>query len=257
MIDRITPDWPAPANVSAMFTTRNIRSVVENKNSYAGLNLASHVGDYPQVVQLNRNQLRQYLPDHPRWLTQIHGSRAVWVDSDAQTLEADAAMSHCPGVVCAVLVADCLPVLLCDTAGSVVGVVHAGWRGLAGGVIENTVRELRRYSRGDQIIAWLGPAIGPQHFEVGDEVREVFAEYDRQAAHAFLPGKVPGKWYANLFKLARQRLAHAGINQVYGGDVCTFSNPEKFYSYRRDGKTGRMAGLLWMAQPSDNAAGQG
>ncbi|MCC6917201.1 peptidoglycan editing factor PgeF [Nitrosomonas sp.] len=251
MIDRIVPDWPAPANISAMFTTRNIQPAAGNRNSHAGLNLASHVDDDPLIVQQNRNQLRQYLPDSPRWLTQVHGSRAVWVDPDTQTFEADAAMSRCPGVVCAVLVADCLPVLLCDTAGSVVGIVHAGWRGLAGGVIENTLGELRKYSRSEQIIAWLGPAIGPQHFEVGNEVREVFVGHDRYAARAFLPGKEHGKWYANLFELARQRLSHVGVSQVYGGDICTFSNPEKFYSYRRDGKTGRMAGLLWMNPSSD------
>lgn len=251
MIDWIVPDWPAPANVDAMFTTRNI-GAAENRGIYAGLNLASHVDDDPLIVQQNRNQLRQYLPDHPRWLTQIHGSQPVWVDSSNETLEleADAAMSRRPGVVCAVLVADCLPVLLCDMAGSVVGVAHAGWRGLAGGIIENTVRELRRFSSSDRIIAWLGPAISSRHFEVGDEVREVFTQYDHRAACAFLPGKKAGKWYANLFDLARQRLSHAGVNQVYGGDLCTFSNPEQFYSYRRDGKTGRMAGLLWMTQPA-------
>lgn len=251
MIDQIVPDWSAPANIRAMFTTRNI-GAAENRGVYADLNLANHVDDDPLIVQQNRNQLRQYLPDHPRWLTQVHGSRPVWVDSDNnETFEADAAMSRCPGVVCAVLVADCLPVLLCDMAGSVVGIAHAGWRGLAGGIIENTVRELRKFSHSNQIIAWLGPAISARHFEVGDEVREIFTKYDYRAACAFLPGRENGKWYANLSDLARQRLSHVGINHIYGGDLCTFSNPEQFYSYRRDGKTGRMAGLLWIALPAE------
>ncbi|SFU64761.1 conserved hypothetical protein [Nitrosomonas eutropha] len=251
MIDRIVPDWPSPANVCAMFTTRNTGAAVTERGAYTGLNLAVHVDDDPHAVQLNRNQLRQYLPDHPRWLTQVHGSRAIWVDSDSEALEGDAAMSRYPGVVCAVLVADCLPVLLCDMAGSVVGVAHAGWRGLAKGIIESTVQALREFSHSDQIIAWFGPAISSQHFEVGDEVRTIFTEYDFQAARAFFPGKEKGKWYADLSDLARQRLSHAGVSQIYGGNLCTYSNPEKFYSYRRDRKTGRMAGLLWMTQFPD------
>ncbi|MXS86200.1 peptidoglycan editing factor PgeF [Nitrosomonas sp. HPC101] len=254
MIDRIVPDWPSPANVSAMFTTRNTGAAVAGRNAYAGLNLAAHVDDDPRAVQLNRNQLRQYLPDPPRWLTQVHGSRPIWVDSENETLEGDAAMSRHPGVVCAVLVADCLPVLLCDRAGSVVGAVHAGWRGLARGVIENTIQTLREFSHSEHIIAWLGPAISSRHFEVGDEVRTLFTEYDHQAAHAFFPGKEKGKWHADLFALARQRLAHAGVSRIYGGNLCTYSNPEKFYSYRRDGKTGRMAGLLWMTQFPDSGS---
>ncbi|WP_292979424.1 peptidoglycan editing factor PgeF [Nitrosomonas sp.] len=248
-MERIVPDWPAPANVNALFTTRNIGAVTKSQGIYAGLNLANHVDDDPLIVQQNRSQLRQYLPEDPCWLTQVHGTKSIWVDSGNETLEADAAMSRHPGVVCAVLVADCLPVMLCDQAGSVVGVAHAGWRGLAGGVIENTVKELRKFSHSDQLMAWLGPAISSRYFEVGDEVRTRFAEYDPQAVCAFLPGKEKGKWYANLFDLARQRLRHSGVEQVYGGNYCTFSDPEKFYSYRRDGKTGRMAGLLWLAQP--------
>jgi len=248
MIDWIVPDWSAPVNVSAMFTTRNIKGMAGERGPYTGLNLATHVGDDLHTVQLNRDYLSKYLPASPHWLNQVHGSRPVWVDSDSEILEGDAAMSQHPGVVCAILVADCLPVLLCDTAGSVVGVAHAGWRGLAAGIIENTIQELRRFSHGDQIIAWLGPAISSQYFEVGDEVRTIFTEYDRHAACVFLPGKEKGKWYADLFSLARQRLLHAGVSRISGGNLCTYSNPERFYSYRRDGKTGRMAGLLWMTQ---------
>lgn len=251
MIDWITPDWPAPANINAMFTTRTIGMEAGEKGAYAGLNLAAHVGDDPHIVQANRDCLNQHLPASPLWLTQIHGSRPIWIDSDSETLEGDAAMSRHPEAVCAVLVADCLPVLLCDMAGSVVGAVHAGWRGLAEGIIENTVQALRECSYSDQIIAWLGPAISSRHFEVGEEVRTIFIEYDRQAARAFLPGKEEGKWYADLFSLARQRLSHVGVSRIGGGDLCTYSDPEKFYSYRRDGKTGRMAGLVWMTRSPD------
>ncbi len=246
MIDWIIPDWPSPKNVNAIFTTRK-SSIDHNVNGiYTGLNLADYVNDDPVIVLQNRTYLRQYLPDNPRWLTQVHGSKPIWVDSDCEVLEGDAAMSRRSGVVCAVLVADCLPILLCDTAGSVVGVVHAGWRGLVRGIIENTVKEMRKFSQSDQMIAWLGPAIGPGHFEVGDEVRSMFIENDSQAVNAFTSGNKKGKWYANLFNLARQRLTNIGIYRIYGGDICTFSDPERFYSYRRDGITGRMACLLWI-----------
>jgi YfiH family protein len=248
MIDWIVPDWPSPVNVHAMFTTRNIGEGEAERGAYTGLNLATHVGDDPYIVQKNRDQLCQYLPGEPCWLTQVHGSKPIWVDAKRNNKipEGDAAMSRHSGVVCTVLVADCLPVLLCDTAGSVVGIAHAGWRGLAEGVIENTVHELRKFSLNNQIIAWLGPAISSQHFEVGDEVRTIFTEYDSQAACAFFPGEKKNKWYADLFYLARQRLSHAGVSQIYGGNLCTYDNSERFYSYRRDGETGRMAGLLWM-----------
>ncbi len=250
MIDWIVPDWPSPENVSAIFTTRNKGMGRDTGRVYAGLNLANHVGDDPQAVQQNRICLRRYLPGDPCWLIQVHGTRPVWVDTEGMIPpEGDAAMSRRHGIVCAVLVADCLPVLLCDAAGSVVGIAHAGWRGLVGGIIENTVEELRRFSRSDQLIAWLGPAIGPQYFEVGDEVRIMFLKHGDQAECAFSPGKEKGKWYANIFDLARQRLSCAGIDQVYGGDICTFNDPTRFYSYRRDGITGRMAGLVWMTQP--------
>lgn len=251
MIDWIVPDWPSPKNVNAIFTTRK-GGVSKNINgAYASLNLAAHVDDDPDAVLQNRAYLRRYLPNDPCWLTQVHGSRPVWLDSDCEILEGDAAMSRQSGVVCAVLVADCLPVLLCDLAGSVIGIVHAGWRGLVGGIIENTITEMREFSQSEQIIAWLGPAIGPKYFEVGEEVWKEFIEQDSRAASAFTPGKEEGKWHANLFDLARKRLAYSGIKQVYGGDICTFSDATRFYSYRRDGVTGRMAGLLWMAQASN------
>ncbi|MGG7054258.1 peptidoglycan editing factor PgeF [Nitrosomonas sp. ANs5] len=246
MIDWIVPDWPSPGNVKAVVTTRQGGVSQNIAGAYASFNLATHVNDNPDAVLQNRARLRRYLPAEPRWLTQVHGSRPIWVNTSNEW-EGDAAISRDRGVVCAILVADCLPVLLCDTAGSVVAVVHAGWRGLAGGIIENTIREMHKYAPGEQIIAWLGPAIGPGHFEVGEEVRAAFVAYNRQAAGAFVPAKEKGKWYANLFDLARQRLAGTGVGQVYGGDVCTFSDAMRFYSYRRDGVTGRMAGLVWLA----------
>lgn len=244
--DWITPGWPAPRNVRALFTTRN-GGVSSGK--YAGLNLGDHVGDDPSTVAQNRALLRSVLPDEPRWLKQVHGTTPIQVDDVDSIVEGDAALSQRAGIVCAVLVADCLPVLLCDHAASVVGVAHAGWRGLAAGVIESTVASM--LSVGNQqtpLMAWLGPAIGPGHFEVGEEVREVFVRHDQNAALAFAP-HAHEKWLADLYLLARQRLAQAGVTEVYGGGECTFSDPARFFSHRRDGKTGntgRMAGLIWL-----------
>lgn len=245
MYDWITPNWPSPPNVKAIFTTRT-GGVSKNYNGiYSGLNLGDHVDDDVLSVRHNRALLRSYLPSEPYWLKQVHGVRPIWIDNDDTHLEGDAALSRCGGRVCAILVADCLPILLCDSVGSVVGAVHAGWRGLAGGVIENTISEMVR--KDAEIIAWLGPAIGPKHFEVGEEVREVFLKHDSASSSAFTSTSNGKKWYADLFTLARQRLKDVGVNRVYGGDECTFSNPERFYSYRRDGITGRMAALIWLA----------
>lgn len=245
MDDWLIPDWRAPHNVKALFTTRNggVSSA-----PYASLNLGDHVGDDPQAVKQNRALLRRFLPDEAAWLEQVHGATPVSVDGDHYALphDGDAAFSRRPGNVCAVLVADCLPVLLCDRAGTVVGVVHAGWRGMAEGVIEHTVSAMS--GRDIHLMAWLGPAIGPNHFEVGEEVRDAFIEHDKQSTLAFLPKNSGngGKWLADLFLLARQRLKKAGITEIYGGSECTFSDPSRFFSYRRDGATGRMAGLVWL-----------
>lgn len=245
MHDWITPNWPSPQNVKAIFTTRTGGVSRNNRDgAYAGLNLGDHVNDDVSSVEQNRALLRRYLPDNPRWLKQVHGVRPVWVDSNEVKLEADAALSSNNGRVCAILVADCLPIFLCDTTGSVVGVVHAGWRGLAGGIIENAISEMANKS--SEFIAWLGPAICPKHFEIGEEVREVFLEHDRNAISAFTPSHNDNKWFADLFTLARQRLTAVGVSKVYGGYECTFSDPSRFYSYRRDGQTGRMAALIWL-----------
>jgi purine-nucleoside/S-methyl-5'-thioadenosine phosphorylase / adenosine deaminase len=254
----IIPDWPAPDHVRALFTTRN-GGVSDNvAGAYASLNLGMHVNDNPDHVLANRRLLRRHLPNEPQWLEQVHGIDHIWVEQAAGLLRADAALSRSPGAVCAVMVADCLPVYLCDRAGDVVGIAHAGWRGLSAGIIEKSVAAMR--VEPERVMAWLGPAIGPTHFEVGDEVRTIFVEHDPHAAVAFKPASAATqpeseskiKWYADIFQLARLRLLAAGVNRIYGGGVCTYSDSERFFSYRRDGVTGRMAALIWL-EPFDTA----
>ena len=247
MRDWIIPEWPAPSNVRALFTTRNGGYSNGPNGIYATFNLGDHVNDRATDVAKNRALLRNFLPSNPRWLKQTHSVLPIWVDHGSKTLEGDAAMSQRCGIVCVVLVADCLPIFLCDLAGTMVGVIHAGWRGLAGGIIEKTVAEMNCGKT--RLIAWLGPAIGPNYFEVGDEVREAFVNQDDKSRLAFVPkhAKQDSKWLANIFLLARQRLVTAGVTEIYGGKICTYSDPGKFYSYRRDGATGRMAALIWLS----------
>lgn len=235
----ILPDWPAPARVKSLVTTR---AGGVSQAPWASLNLGDHVGDDPAHVAANRARLRQSLPADPGWLRQVHSARVVELGRDAN-LEADAAVARQPGQVCAVLTADCLPVLFCDRAGSVVAAAHAGWRGLADGVLEATVAAMQVAPEG--ILAWMGAAIGPQAFEVGDDVREAFVARHPEAAAAFAP-HAPGKWLADLYRLARVRLDHAGVHAIYGGGRCTYQEADSFYSYRRDGVTGRMASLIWL-----------
>lgn len=238
----IIPDWPAAAGIRAVCTTR-IGGV--SQAPYASLNLGDHVGDAASAVAENRAILRRVLnlPAEPRWLQQVHGNCAVDAAVQAGSCQADAAYTDRPGVVCAVLTADCLPLLLCDRAGTRVAAVHAGWRGLANGVIE---RALDSFSMpGSELLAWLGPAIGPRAFEVGDEVRAEFVAQDAAATTVFQPSRA-GHWYADLYALARQRLAARAVSAVYGGDCCTYTDAARFYSYRRDGSTGRMASLIWL-----------
>jgi len=210
---------------------------------WASLNLGDHVGDNPVHVAANRARLRQQLPNEPAWLRQVHSARVVEIGREPNP-EADAAYSRQSGQVCAVLTADCLPVLFCDRAGSVVAAAHAGWRGLAGGVLEATVAAMRVPP--GEILVWMGAAIGPQAFEVGDEVREAFIAQHAEASEAFVPQPMPGKWLADIYRLARIRLNHAGVQAIYGGGRCTYQEAEAFYSYRRDGVTGRMASLIWL-----------
>jgi YfiH family protein len=229
---------------------------------YASLNLAEHVGDQASVVQQNRARLRVLagLPAEPVWLNQVHGvrvcvaggvtGRATGVTNGGSP-EADAAVSVQPGVVCAVLTADCLPILMTDRAGTVVAAVHAGWRGLAAGVIEAAVAGMER--PGAELMAWIGPGIGPQHFEVGDEVRSCFCDIRAEAASAFAPTRA-GRWLADLPALARERLRGLGLLQVSGGELCTYADAHRFFSYRRDGVTGRMASLIWLEPDAERGA---
>jgi YfiH family protein len=237
--DWIVPDWPAPAGVKAFVTTRAGGVSI---GPYAGLNLGLRTDDNPRAVEANRQRLRAELPGEPKWLRQVHGADVVDADALAGVPEADAAYARDPNTVCAVLVADCIPVLLADRAGSAVAVAHAGWRGLARGVLERVIERMARPP--GELLAWLGPGIGPAAFEVGADVREAFLAGDAGAEAAFTP-RSPGKWMADLFLLARRRLARCGVESVHGGQLCTHSDPRRFYSYRRDGATGRMAALIW------------
>ncbi|MFZ5525007.1 MAG: peptidoglycan editing factor PgeF [Pseudomonadota bacterium] len=236
----IIPNWPAPANVKALQTTR-VGGV--SGAPYDSLNLGDHVGDAPVTVARNRMLLNTLLPSEPVWLQQVHGTVVANADMASCLPQADACVARHRAAVCVVMTADCLPVLLCDTRGSVVGAAHAGWKGMAAGVIEATVRAMEAAPQ--NLIAWLGPAISQQAFEVGDEVRALFADADPQATAAFVPGQ-PGKWLADIYTLARLRLNALGITRIYGGNYCTYRERERFFSYRRDGGTGRMGTFIWL-----------
>jgi YfiH family protein len=236
-LDYIQPEWPAPAYVFAASTTR-VGGISEGP--YASLNLGAHVGDDQDAVRQNRGILKDALrlPAEPLWLEQVHGNEVLGKDgscADARVVGA--------GQVAVVMTADCLPVLFTDLAGNQVAAAHAGWRGLESGILENTVQAMQ--AEPPEIIAWLGPAIGPDAFEVGDEVREAFVRHETNVAEAFRPSPA-GRWLADIYMLARQRLARVGIKQVYGGDLCTYSDEERFFSFRRDRETGRMASLIWI-----------
>lgn len=240
----IDADWPAPAGVRAGCSTR-IGGC--SQGEYAGLNLAHHVGDAEAAVAANRKLLAQSLglPSEPVWLDQVHGTRCLDLDQPGSGRVADAALSR-QGRVCAVMTADCLPILLCSRDGAVVAAVHAGWRGLQAGVIEVTVEQMR--IAGKDLLAWLGPAIGPAAFEVGEEVRDAFLAQDQAAASCFSATQRRGKYLANLPELARQRLRGLGLNAIYGGAYCTVSEPGSFYSFRRDQRCGRMVSLIWRSK---------
>jgi len=249
--------WPAPARVRAGHTLRRGGVSVGGWGDQAGadgLNLGAQCGDDPAFVAANRERLAARLPSQPVWLDQVHGvrvHRAGCAGGGAAVSATDASVTDRSGVVLAVLSADCLPVLLTNHEGTVVGAAHAGWRGLAGGVVEAMVAAARRLASSDaRWLAWLGPAIGPLSFEVGDEVREAFMAHSAQAGTAFLAGREAGKWQADLYLLARQRLAELGIDSVHGGGRCTVGDPERYFSYRRDRTTGRLASLIWI-DPAD------
>ncbi|GLZ25378.1 laccase domain protein [Stutzerimonas stutzeri] len=235
----LLPDWPAPARVRACVTTRQGGVSAAPFDSF---NLGDHVGDDPAAVACNRQHLRDVLGCQPIWLEQVHSCVAVKAIAGV-CATADASWSETPGEACAVLTADCLPVLFCDRAASRVAAAHAGWRGLAGGVLEATLEALAL--RPEEILVWLGPAIGPAAFEVGGEVREAFVAQHPAAVAAFVPSRNEGRVMADLYQLARIRLAAVGVEAVYGGGLCTFSDP-RFYSYRRASRTGRFASLIWL-----------
>lgn len=236
----IKPDWPAPSNVKTFVTTR-VGGV--SKAPFNSLNLALHVGDELAAVEVNRQRLSQYLslPAEPAWLEQVHGTGVVTLPISTDCT-ADASYTRDSSAVCVVMTADCLPVVFCNSQGTEVAAAHAGWRGLLDGVLESTVEHFN--SKPEDIVAWLGPAISIKAFEVGDEVREAFVHKNPESKKAFVAGD-SDKWYADLYELARLRLGNIGLTQVYGGSHCTFEEEDLFYSYRREGQTGRMATLIW------------
>jgi hypothetical protein len=239
----LTPDWPLPAAVRACAT---LRGGGVSEGAYTSLNLASHVGDREDHVAENRRRLRAGLdlPGDPMWLTQVHGATVARHEKGPRAEPADAAVAFEPGRVCAVLTADCLPVVLADRAATRVGVAHAGWRGLAAGVLESAIAALELPA--SSLAAWLGPAISQAAFEVGGEVRDAFLARSPGYAEAFAVN-ARGRYQADLYGIARLALEEAGVNTVYGGGWCTFGEPERFYSYRRDGaRTGRIATLAWL-----------
>lgn len=241
MIEFIVPDWPAPARVRAVST---LRGGGVSRPPYESLNLALHVGDEPDCVLENRRRLCDQLGlgAEPAWLSQVHGTEVARA-AEPGLAAADAAIADAPGPACAILTADCLPVLFASADGRRVAAAHAGWRGLSAGVLEATLVALATPPR--ELLAWLGPAIGPAHFEVGSEVRDVFLRLDPAAVAAFRANE-RRRWQADLYRLARQHLNRAGVDAIYGGGRCTFAEPQSFFSYRRDGECGRMATLIWI-----------
>ena len=237
--DWLIPDWPAPAGVKSCVTTR---AGGVSQASFDSFNLGDHVDDCPESVATNRQRLTSSLNIQPAWLRQVHGVVVAQADPLC-VVEADASWTMTPGVACTIMTADCLPALFCDRAGSRVAATHAGWRGLAAGVLEATVDRLAVPA--SDILVWLGPAIGPQAFEVGPEVREAFISTHPETAQAFVPSLNAGRFMADIYALARLRLAACGVTAVYGGGFCTVNDP-RFYSYRRSARTGRFASLVWI-----------
>jgi YfiH family protein len=249
----LRPDWPAPPQVHA---AQSLRTGGVSTGAFASLNIGTNVGDDANAVRENRAILRRALalPGEPQWLSQVHGAQVVDADKDDYkddprdndtdvSRNGDAVITRRPGIVCVIQTADCLPVLFTNATGTSVAAAHAGWRGLAAGVLEGTVRAFGEPAR--ELRAWFGPAIGRESFEVGDEVRETFVAHDKGAAGAFV-GNARGRWMADLFLLARQRLATLGVTRIYGGGLSTAADPARFFSHRRDGHSGRMATLIWL-----------
>jgi YfiH family protein len=240
----IMPAWPAPANVHALTT---LRTGGYSSAPYAGFNLATHTGDDGPTVNRNRALLREHfgLPSEPVWLQQVHSNRIVFAGPDETGAEADGSWTSSVGIVCTVMTADCLPVLICNRQGSTVAAVHAGWRGLHAGVVTSAIRMLE--SDPAELMVWLGPAIGPRAFEVGAEVFRAFTDRNHENTSAFRQTD-DQHWLCDLYQLARIELFNQGVTSVFGGNECTLTDEQRFYSYRRDGDTGRMASLIWMAE---------
>jgi len=239
----IQPNWPVPSNVKALQTTR-IGGV--SSGAFASLNMGAHVGDDPIAVAKNRQLLSQYLPSEPVWVNQVHGTDVIDAATSSCLQNADASFTTKSNVVCVTMTADCLPLLLCDTQGTVVAAVHAGWRGLCDGVVEAAIAKMQVPPH--EILVWLGPAIGPNAFEVGADVKAQFVAKDTQAEHAFKPHA--DKWLGNLYLIAKQRLHNLGVTKIYGASVneefCTYTDKARFFSFRRDHVTGRMASMVWL-----------
>jgi polyphenol oxidase len=237
----ITPRWSAPANVRALMTTR---AGGVSAGEFGGMNVGKSSGDDLKNVIRNREILSETTARPIRWLHQIHSNKVVNDRSFLEGIQADAHVSYSSDAALAVMAADCMPVLFASKDGSAIGAAHAGWRGLAAGVLENTVAEMG--SPAAQIVAWMGPCIGPTAFEVGEDVRAAFCDVDASAEVAFVPRKaVPGKYFCDLSVLAKARLSAAGVSEIFGGEGCTFSEPDRFFSYRRVAQSGRMAALIW------------
>lgn len=242
-MNAIIPNWQAPVNVRGFTTTRQGGVSLAPFDSF---NLGDHVGDEKSAVKTNRTLLRQDfgLPQSPLFLTQTHSTRVIQLPYQGENLEADAVYTRAPNQVCAIMTADCLPVMFCSIQGDEVACAHAGWRGLCDGVLEETVKCFQ--AKSENIIAWLGPAIGKTAFQVGREVVEQFVTQDPNARLAFQPdGNNQDKFFGDLYQLATQRLNRLGIHQIYGGEHCTFTEKDQFFSYRRDKQTGRMATVVW------------
>jgi len=253
-MDVVNPGWLAPSSVHAFVTTRDGGVSVP---PYLSLNLGDHVGDEPQAVQANREILRSALPANPIWMKQVHGTvvstPAKRASMPSVAIVADAAVTDRPNEVLVVMTADCLPVFFSNRAGNLVGIAHAGWRGLCAGVLENTVTEMLGSSNSpspDDLIAWMGPAIGPSAFEVGNDVRHAFLEAGIDFPEcAFVPiEERPGKYFGNLYELARSRLAFMGLTNISGGEFCTVNDEKRFFSHRRDAISGRFASVIWFTE---------
>ncbi|RJX70412.1 peptidoglycan editing factor PgeF [Vibrio sinensis] len=240
-MELIIPNWPAPSQIKSVASTRFGGL---SQSPYQGLNLGTHVGDDKKTVENNRLLLQKnaHMPSSPIWLNQTHSTRVIECTSPTDSiLDADGIFTSNTNVICSAMTADCLPVLLTNVQGTQVAAVHAGWRGLADGIVENALDLFD-----GEVMAWLGPAIGPTAFEVGQDVLDAFVSFDANAHDAFIAKEEEGKWYANMVLLATQRLNSAGVKHVYGGQYCTYSDRERFYSYRRDGVTGRLASFIWI-----------